>query len=716
MIEQTSPTINPHHQVEVTAVPQLSNGWLKVARVIWIVLALAAGAILLTSLPNYTQTFNGQLAHVSEQNQNTITAIFAALTGVASLATAVLSFVLALVFFRRRFTESVAAGLSFYLLLYAVIMAGPLEHWSAYWLNDQSLALRLQAGLIAVPTIALLVLFPNGRFVPNWSRWLLPLSTPWAIALFLLPTEVPTASTNTTSTIIMVLAIGLIGLFAIGFYTQYYRFRYVSNAIERQQTKWVIYGLALWLGYMMLSSIPYFYLEQLPPDAPAPWWGAISVLGWFLSLSIVPICLTVAVTRNRLWDIDILINRTLVYGVLTAVIVGLYVAVVGGIGALFQTQGNTLITLIATGLVAILFQPIRERLQRGANRLLYGHRHEPFEVLTRLGQRLENTMSPETVYPTIVETVAQVLKLPYAAIAVNHHGHVETAVSYGKPTPHIISYPLTYQSEEVGQLNVGPRQPGETFNEADERLLLNIARQAGTAVHAVQLTADLQQSRLLIVTSREEERRRLRRDLHDGLGPSLAAQMLKIGSARALLTDQPNMTDQLLAEMESDIENTLTDLRRIIYNLRPPALDQWGLVGALRAYAETCEQNSGEAQLTIHIAVPKPLTPLPAAVEVAAYHIGREGLTNVVRHAQASHCVVQLRVDGGENGRLHLTIQDDGQGLKDNVPTGVGLASMRERADELGGLCVVSGEKGAGVRVTAVLPLIPNTRSHVNTS
>jgi signal transduction histidine kinase len=712
MVEQSSPALDSTVSMEATDVLQLSNSWLKTARISWVILALAAGAILLTSLPGYVQTFEGQLAHISEQNQTNITAIFAALSGVASLASALLSFILAVVFFRRRFTESVAAGLSFYLLLYAVIMAGPLEHWSAYWLGDQSLALRLQSGLIAVPTIALLVLFPNGRFVPKWSRWVLLLSVPFAVSLFLLPTTGPSGITGSMPILVAVLAACLIGFYALGFYAQYHRYRHVSSPIERQQTKWVVYGLALWLVYMLLSSFPYYYLENLPLDAPIPWWASISVLGWFMSLSIVPICLTIAVTRYRLWDIDILINRTLVYGVLTAVIVGLYISVVGGIGALFQTQGNKLITLIATGLVAVLFQPIRDRLQRGANRLLYGHRHEPFEVLARLGQRLESTMSPETVYPTIVETVAQVLKLPYAAIAIYHQGQLETAVAYGKRPAHFISYPLTYQSEEVGQLILGPRQPDETFNEADDLVLRNIARQAGTAVHAVQLTADLQQSRLQIVTSREEERRRLRRDLHDGLGPSLAAHMLKIGSARALLTDQPQTTDQLLAEMETDIENTLTDLRRIIYNLRPPALDQLGLVGALQAYAETCEQNSGDAQLTIHIDVPDVLPPLPAAVEVAAYHIGREGLTNVVRHAQASHCDVQLRVEGGANGRLHLAIEDNGQGIHDAVQTGVGLTSIHERADELGGSCVISGHEGKGTRVTAVLPLMPNVRSH----
>jgi signal transduction histidine kinase len=168
------------------------------------------------------------------------------------------------------------------------------------------------------------------------------------------------------------------------------------------------------------------------------------------------------------------------------------------------------------------------------------------------------------------------------------------------------------------------------------------------------------------------------------------------------------VTDRLLAEMEKDTENTLADVRRIIYDLRPPALDQWGLAGALRAYAETIEidQVSGaHPALAIHVDAPDRLPPLPAAVEVAAYHIAREGLTNVVRHAQARNCTLRLAVEAGEDGHLHLSIHDDGLGFSASVRPGVGLTAMRERAAELGGACAIEATPGAGTRVTAVLPL-----------
>jgi signal transduction histidine kinase len=422
----------------------------------------------------------------------------------------------------------------------------------------------------------------------------------------------------------------------------------------------------------------------------------------------VPISLVIAVTRHRLWDIDLVINRTLVYGALTACTIGLYALVVGGIGALFHIQGNWLVTFIATGLVAVLFQPLRDRLQRSVNRLLYGQRDEPFEVLARLGQRVEDTFTPDLVLPTMVETIAETLKLPYVAIAVQRADRLQIAESYGKPGTTPLAHPLTYQGEVIGQLLVAPRAPGEAFTAAEERLVRSIARQAGTAVHALQLTADLQRARQQIVTSREEERRRLRRDLHDGLGPSLAAQILKIGSARAVLAERPEMADKLLAEMETDVEGILAELRRIVYDLRPAALDQLGLAGALRAFAEACE--SGEMgdthpNLTVRLEMPESLPPLPAAVEVAAYHIGREALTNVIRHARAQRCRLRLVVEEGEQGHLYLSIEDDGPGLSAGEHVGLGLHSMRERAAELGGVCTIEAAPGEGTRVTAKLPL-----------
>jgi signal transduction histidine kinase len=215
---------------------------------------------------------------------------------------------------------------------------------------------------------------------------------------------------------------------------------------------------------------------------------------------LVPLSFGFAIVRSRLWDIDVIINRTLVYGVLTVCVVGLYVLVVGSLGALVGTTGNLLISLVAAGLVAVLFQPLRARLQRGVNRLLYGQRDEPYTVITHLSQRLEGTLAPDAVLSTIVETVVQALKLPYAAILLKQKASAESAETFqlaastGKPVVEPLILPLVYQAETGGQLHLSPRTPGESFTPADRRLLDELARQAGLAAHAVRLNADLQRS------------------------------------------------------------------------------------------------------------------------------------------------------------------------------------------------------------------------------
>ena len=196
-------------------------------------------------------------------------------------------------------------------------------------------------------------------------------------------------------------------------YAQIFRYRHISTLQERQQTKWFIFGMLIWLAFSILISIPYFILQNWPVGAPQPWWSLLSQLGWFISLTFLPLSFAIAILRYRLWDVDILINRALVYGALTATIVGLYILLVGGLSTIFQSGGNLFVSLLATGLIAVLFQPLRERLQRAINRLVYGERDNPISVLTKLGERLEATVAPDSVLPTIVESISQALRLPY---------------------------------------------------------------------------------------------------------------------------------------------------------------------------------------------------------------------------------------------------------------------------------------------------------------
>jgi len=417
------------------------------------------------------------------------------------------------------------------------------------------------------------------------------------------------------------------------------------------------------------------------------------------SLLFIPVFTYIAIVRHHLYDINVVINRTLVYGALSACVVGIYVLAVVALGALFQTQGNLAVSLLATGLVAVLFQPLRSTLQRGVNRLMYGERDDPYAVISRLGRRLEATLAPDTVLPTLVETIAQALKLPYVAILLKEGEGFRTTAASGSPRGEPETLPLVYHREELGRLALSPRAPGEGFSDADRDLLENLARQAEVAVHAVRLTTDLQHSRERLVATREEERRRLRRDLHDGLGAQLAGLNVQAGTLRRLIPTDPDAADEVVVELRDELRTAIADIRHLVYDLRPPALDDLGLVEALRRLAERYGSEGG--QLRVSVEAPEDLPDLPAAVEVAVYRITQEALTNVVRHARARTCLVRLAV----NGDVVLEIVDDGVGIPKERSAGVGLSSMHERASELGGSCLVHSVPKGGSRVLARLPL-----------
>ena len=475
-------------------------------------------------------------------------------------------------------------------------------------------------------------------------------------------------------------------------------------------------GFSIFVPLFLLLSAATIGLNIFAPDSilpGAPGWLILNSVGGVIATFSVAV-FSMVLLRYHLWDVDLLINRALVYGTLTTFIVGAYVLIVVGLGSLFSAGGSILLSLLATALVAVAFQPLRERVQRQVNRLMYGERDEPGRILARLSQQIESVITHEKLLPSIVETVACSLKLPFAQIEWAHQPEAEgesasgptvapsVAATYGTP-PHssanVLRLPLMYQAEVVGQLVLAPRARTDGFSPADQHTLQALAQQIGLAAHAVRLAADLQRARERLVTAREEERRRLRRDLHDGLGPQLASQTLTLTAARQLLRTDPDAADSLLTEATKHAQTAITDIRRLVYDLRPPALDYLGLVGALQA--QTTQYGTSGVYFNVNVDAPEPLPNLPAAVEVACYRTAQEALTNVVRHANARHCAITLTL----RDDLQLEIVDDGQGLPPDRHAGVGFASMRERAEELGGVCVVETNKGGGVRVVMRLPL-----------
>ncbi|GAA1184262.1 sensor histidine kinase [Pseudonocardia alaniniphila] len=449
-----------------------------------------------------------------------------------------------------------------------------------------------------------------------------------------------------------------------------------------------------------------FVAGLLDDDASAIW-PAGSVF-WELvgggTAALLPPAVGVAIVRHRLFDIDLLISRTFLLVGLSGAVVGIYLAVVAVVGAvLWPALGPSTeipASLVGVGVAAVLFAPLRTRLQRRVDRALYGDRGDPYGVLARLGRQLELVQDAGTLLRQSAETVREALQLSYVAIEVAGGRRV----ALGEEPAVLVEIPLVAGGERVGRLELGPR-PGESaLARRDLRLLHDLARPIAGAVRAVRsadraagLAADLQQSRERLVMAREEERRRLRRDLHDGLGPTLAGLTMRADTALAV--DDAALARTLLAEIMEGAQTAVADVRRLVEGLRPPTLDAMGLVGAVKAHLAGLP--SGSPAVTLD--VPDDLPGLPAATEVAAYWIVVEALNNVVRHAGASTATVRL-VRRGD--RLVIEVADDGRGRQPSDRDGVGLASMRERAAELGGDCTVTAGEVGGSTVRAELPAV----------
>ncbi|MDP9352102.1 MAG: histidine kinase [Chloroflexota bacterium] len=549
-----------------------------------------------------------------------------------------------------------------------------------------------------------LLAFPDGRLVPGWPRkgwyrW--PARALYATAIFFTGGVLFGDGEPETYIAAFGVAIPIVGALS-----QSLRYRRSSSAEERQQSKLLMWALLLAFAAALFLGVIALIPTTVNHSLLAP---TIEEIKRFVFLVfpplfvVIPMTLFIVLVRYRLWDMDRVINRTLVFGALTAGVILLYVLLVGAANLmLFGTRGNWLISLLAAGIIAVLFHPLRTRLQRGVNRLMYGERDDPYAVLSSLGQRLEATLAPESVLSTIVETIAQALKLPYVAVALKQDDEFDIAAESGRRVnDEIFCLPLVYQGEAVGQLHLAPRGPRDGFTPSDHRLLEALARQAEVAVHAVRLTTDLQRARERLVTAREEERRRLRRDLHDGLGPQLASHTLTLDAVSRLMERDPKAAAALLQDLKVQSQSSITDIRRLVYDLRPPALDDLGLVPALQKLAE----QYAYTELRTSIDAPESLPHLPAAVEVACYRIVQEALTNAVRHSGGRNCRIRLTV----SDVLCIEITDDGSGLSADLRPGVGLRSMRERAEELGGTCVIEPSPTGGTRIRALIPLPKET-------
>lgn len=550
--------------------------------------------------------------------------------------------------------------------------------------------------MLLVPTFGIL-LFPDGRLPsPRW-RPLLVLNVVLAVTLSVStlfstglldwpdidnPTGLPgTAGEVASGLMVAILLVAPLSTLSAVALTL--RLKHTTDPRTRDVLRsvlpaaWLI--VASWWGCVAIGVAGGGTISALPAEAVGML--ALGVGCW------------VAIRRHGLFDARLVVRRGLVYGALTLCVALMYVVV----AALLSRLGADLVAApVAVALGIVLAVPLRDRLQRAANRLVFGLRDDPYATFVRVGDQLENAAAADGVLPAAARSVRDTLRLQHVQILLGEAREGEVVAEAGSPGGHAVEeVPLVYTGERVGTLLVEPTAGDAPLAQAARDLLAGIAGPVAAAVRATALGRDLLGSRERLVAATEEERRRLRRDLHDGLGPTLSGAVLGISRAQALVARDPAAAVRQLEQLTTQVQDAVADVRRLVYGLRPPALDELGLVGALE------EQAQGLGPIKVH-GPREPLT-LSAAVEVAAYRIAMEAMTNAARHAHP----YAVRVDVTVDDCLRLEIADDGVGLPEGYRAGVGITSMRERASELGGQCTVEPRHPRGTVVRAVVPLEP---------
>jgi len=445
-----------------------------------------------------------------------------------------------------------------------------------------------------------------------------------------------------------------------------------STDERRQQLKWLLVGVT--------AAVTLFVAGFLVGQPAGEVVAGAAVLP-------LPVAAAFAAVRHRLWDVDIVVSAGLRYGVLSLIVAAVYAAVVAVLGGLAAAP------VVATVVVALLLLPAHGWVQRWVNEWVHGEADDPATALARLGDRLEATSDPAEVadhlLPDVAARLAGLLRAPYVAVALADGETFE----HGEPVE-AERIPLLYGRQQVGELRVAARERSP----AERRRLDQLARQSAAAAHSVLLARETRRARQEVVAAREEERRRLRRDLHDGLGPVLAALALQAETARELVRDDPGQATAMLDRLVPRLNDAVADVRALVHELRPPTLDELGLAGALRELAARFRGAGRQV-----VADVPDLGDLPAAAELAAYRIAAEALANAVRHGRPGRVAVEVaRTPLG----LTITVTDDGCGIGPEPTPGLGLRSMRQRAEELGGTCTISpGQLGRGTEVRAELPV-----------
>jgi signal transduction histidine kinase len=472
-------------------------------------------------------------------------------------------------------------------------------------------------------------------------------------------------------------------------------------------------GRIKWLAYVAVAGVLFLFLGEVISSAAdcEVACGNTVFYVFFAGISIgVPAAVGIAILRHGLYDIEVVIRKTVVVAALAVFFVLVYALVVGGIGALVQDSSNTALSFVAAAVVAVLSQPVLVRARRFADIVVYGRRATPYEVLAEFSGVMGETRSNEVVLDEMARVVGEGAGAREAGVWLRLDRSLHLAAAWPGPldqtvpavplagselpeVPAEVVVPVRHEEEVLGALTLS-MPPSDPAGPATRKLVAALAGQAGLVLRNVQLIEELRASRRRLVAAQDEERRRLERNLHDGAQQQLIALRLHLRLAEDSVQDDPATISRMLADLGEMTQSALDDLRDLARGIYPPLLADRGLAAALEAQAR-------KSPIDVRVQS-EAIARYPQEVEAAVYFCSLEALQNIAKYAEATSATVRLWQD---DGMLSFAVTDDGTGFDTNqVGYGTGLQGMADRLSALGGLLAVESELGAGTTVTGRVP------------
>ncbi|HTG46362.1 MAG TPA: histidine kinase [Actinomycetota bacterium] len=561
--------------------------------------------------------------------------------------------------------------------------------------------------LIMLAGVFLVLLFPDGHVPPGWRWFAWSAGAVMAVAMLVVlvepgPFETMPSYTNPLGIswiepfqlLILLIPLSIVGA-AISMIQRYRR----STGVERLQLKWLAAAVSV-------VAITYLIVEPVSAlvgfEKQPAWLGALQAFALF-TFGLIPVAIGFAILRYRLYEIDVVINRAVLFGAMAVFITAVYVGIVVGVGALVGSRGSPLLSAVAAAIVAIAFQPARRWAQRLADRLVYGKRATPYEILSAFSERLAGAYGDEDLLPRMARILGEGTAADRADVWLKEADRFRPVAGWPTDAPALPAVavgdapglvPVRHQGEVLGALSITKRS-GEQVSPTEERLIADLASQAGLVLRNAALIADLRSSRQRLVAAQDEERRKIERNLHDGAQQQLVALAVQLKLARSFVDRDPAKAGAMLDGLQGSAASALEDLRDLARGIYPPLLADQGLEAALDAQAR-----KAAVPVTVES---EHLARYPREVESTLYFCALEALNNVAKYAEASSARVRLQQT---DGHVSFAVSDDGRGF-DPAATGygTGLQGMADRLAALGGTLDVRSAPGGGTTVAGTLPV-----------